>query len=210
MGLSPGDRFSHAVWDIGAGALAASLSEILDAPLVLARFSRLVYDLNRPPEAPSAFPPLTETIVVPGNESIRPEDRAARVDAIYHPFHSLLGDALDGFAVPPVLVTIHSFTPTWHGAPRETEIGLLHDADPTLARSMLEANDTNWRVELNEPYSAKDGVTHTLQRHGTGRELPNVMIEVRNDLLSSEESTRDIADALTRMLLTALPKVASA
>lgn len=210
LGLAPGDRFSHAVWDIGAGALAASLSEILDAPLVLARFSRLVYDLNRPPEAPDASTPRSETIEVPGNRALSAEDRAARAWDLYTPFHSLVTDTLDGFAAPPVLVTVHSFTPTWHGRARATEIGLLHDADPTLAVAMLEANDTDMRVELNEPYSAKDGVTHTLQRHGTKRGLHNVMIEVRNDLLGTDRVTRDIAEALARMLLKSLPKVTQA
>ncbi|NND18222.1 MAG: N-formylglutamate amidohydrolase, partial [Silicimonas sp.] len=49
LGLADEDRYSHAVWDPGAGDLARSLSERLDAPLVLGRVSRLVYDCNRPP-----------------------------------------------------------------------------------------------------------------------------------------------------------------
>ncbi len=204
LGLKREDRFRHAVWDIGAGALAARMSERLDAQLVIARFSRLVYDLNRAPDAPDALSDRTEVIDVPGNRNLAQPDRAARVRDLYDPFHGLVASALDGFRNPPALVTVHSFTPNWHGTERETEIGLLHDDDPTLARAMLEIADQTWRTELNQPYSAKDGVTHTLARHGTARGLQNVMIEVRNDLLAEEAGIDRIAEALCDMLRPAL------
>lgn len=200
LGLAAGDRFSHAAWDIGAEALARELSAMLDAPLVIARVSRLVYDLNRPPEAPDAIPSRVEVIDIPGNRDLSPADRTARAEAIYVPFHTRVSDLLDSFASPPALVTIHSFTPHWHGVPRPTEIGLLHDADPSLARAMLAAADPSFRTELNQPYSAADGVTHTLRRHANPRGLSNVMIEVRNDLLADETGTRRIAGVLAAML----------
>lgn len=204
LGLAPKDRFSHAVWDIGAGALASRMSERLDAALVIARFSRLAYDLNRPPEAPDSLVTQSEAIAIPGNAALPPEAKAARVRDLYAPFHALLGKTLDRFPAPPTLVTIHSFTPVWHGASRATEIGLLHDKDPTLAKAMLEAADNTWLTELNEPYSAKDGVTHTLNRHCTKRGLLNVMIEVRNDLLGSETAIDRMAVHLCAMLLKGL------
>lgn len=207
LGLRREDRFSHAVWDIGAGALATQLSERLDAPLVIARFSRLVYDLNRAPDAPDALTTRTETVDVPGNEGLGQEDLKARVRDLYDPFHGLLASTLDSFRAPPALVTVHSFTPTWHGTARETEIGLLHDDDPTLAEAMLRAADQTWRTELNQPYSAKDGVTHTLNRHGTERGIQNVMIEVRNDLLGTEDQIDRIAEALCDMLRSALEEL---
>ena len=75
LGLADADRYSHAVWDIGAEELARTLSRRLDAPLVLARVSRLVYDCNRPPEREDAMPARTETIDIPGNRDLTPAER---------------------------------------------------------------------------------------------------------------------------------------
>ena len=211
LGLAPEHRHSHAVWDIGAEALARDLSSRLDAPLVLATVSRLVYDLNRPPEAPDAMPCQSGEIPVPGNRDLSDTKKTARTTEVYEPFHATLSDVLDGFETPPVLVTIHSFAPVWHGTPRRTQLGLLHDADASLAEAMLSAADDTLVTHLNEPYSASDGVTHTLARHATERGLKNVMIEVRNDLLREGSDVARIAAYLTHLLNTALaPKAATA
>lgn len=210
LGLADGDRFSHAVWDIGAEALARVLSAQIDAPLVLARFSRLVYDCNRPPERPDAMPSRTETIDIPGNLNLGNLDRAQRTREIYDVFHATLAATINAFGAPPALVTIHSFTPAWFGQARSTELGLLHDDDPALARAMLAAADRSLRTEMNQPYSASDGVTHTLARHATTRGLLNVMIEVRNDLLHDDTGVSRIAAVLERMLALGLRNGADA
>jgi predicted N-formylglutamate amidohydrolase len=200
LGLSPWDLHAHAVWDPGAEKVSRALSARLDARAVLSRVSRLVYDCNRPPERSDATPDRVETIEIPGNRDLDPAHRAQRVAEIYDVFHAAVAATLDAFTTPPVLVTVHSFTPVWNGAPRATELGLLHDADATLARAMLGAADPAIRTELNKPYSASDGVTHTLARHGTARGLRNVMIEVRNDLLQTEAQVERMADVLAAML----------
>ncbi|NNL73213.1 MAG: N-formylglutamate amidohydrolase [Silicimonas sp.] len=210
LGLADEDRYSHAVWDPGAGDLARSLSERLDAPLVLGRVSRLVYDCNRPPERDDATPARTELIDIPGNRELSPQHRAARIREVYDAFHRILSETLDGYASPPALVTIHSFTPSWFGATRATEIGLLHDADDRMARAMLANSDNCYRKELNQPYSAVDGVTHLLNRHGTARGLDSVMIEVRNDLLADRQAVARVAASLHPMIAEALTNRADA
>lgn len=204
LGLLKSDRYSHAVWDIGAEKLALRLSELLDAPAVLGGVSRLVHDCNRPPERADAMPARVETINIPGNRDLSDAERQARVREVYDAFHRTLTDRLEGFAEPPALVTVHSFTPRWHSEPRTAEIGLLQDEDPALAQAMLRASEGAFRVELDVPYSAADGVTHMLARHGTRRGLQNVMIEVRNDLLTSENQMGEIAVELEGMLIAAL------
>jgi len=203
LGLAPEHRLSHAVWDIGAAALAQQLAARLNAPLVTAGHSRLVLDLNRPPDAPDAMPEMTEVIPVPGNRGLCETARAARIDALYQPFHDTVAAMLDAVAAP-VLITVHSFTPVWKGQARSAEIGLLHDADPGLAEAMLDRAAGGFDVKLNVPYSASDGVTHTLARHGTARGIPNVMIEVRNDLLADDTAIGRMADVLSAMLVPAL------
>lgn len=51
LGLATETLSSHIAWDPGALAVARFLSQKLDATLVFQRFSRLIYDCNRPPES---------------------------------------------------------------------------------------------------------------------------------------------------------------
>ncbi|WP_010137959.1 N-formylglutamate amidohydrolase [Oceanicola sp. S124] len=207
LGLAPEDRLSHAAWDPGALALSLALSERMGAPLVAARVSRLVYDCNRPPSSPGAMSAKSEVIEVPGNRNLSEADRAARVREVYQPFTETLGAVLDRHG--GALVTVHSFTPVFHGAPRATEVGLLHDSDDRLAVAMLE----NWpgpnQAELNAPYAASDGVTHTLHEQGVARGRLNVMIEVRNDLLAEPAQVAAMAEQLCAALSRSLAQLAT-
>ena len=210
LGVAPEQRLSHAAWDIGGRALAVALSQKLDAPLVMSRVSRLVYDCNRPPSATDAIPSKSEVIDVPGNLNLSASDRAARIADVYEPFKARLTTMLDTFETPPTLVTIHSFTPIWHGQPRDVQLGLLHDSDDRLAKAMLANAPDGIDSRLNAPYSVTDGVTHTLREHAIPRGLQNVMIEVRNDLISDAAGVETYATILAHMLTNALtPKVTS-
>ncbi|MFD0859600.1 N-formylglutamate amidohydrolase [Roseovarius aquimarinus] len=209
LGLTEEAALSHAAWDPGARDLSLHMLERLDATLVAGTISRLVYDCNRPPEAPSAMPTVSELIEVPGNVGLSEAQRAARVDAVYRPFCEAVTDqiaAREARAQPTAIVTVHSFTPVYYGTPRETEIGILHDSDTALADAMLKAGARGGRRALhrNRPYGPEDGVTHSLKLHGIAHGLPNVMIEVRNDLLRSPEDIAAIGDELCAMLRPAL------
>jgi predicted N-formylglutamate amidohydrolase len=209
LGLAPEDRFSHAVWDIGAADVAKVLADTLDASLVVSCMSRLVYDCNRAPSAAGAIPEKTESIEVPGNRGLDDANRLARMIEVYVPFRDLLAKTLSGFATPPALITIHSFSPTWLGKTRDVEIGLLHDSDDRLARRMLQAAPRGVDTRLNEPYGASDGVMHTLRAHALPRGLQNVMIEVRSDLISDPAGVARRAGHIADMLTTALAREAA-
>ncbi|MDJ1015775.1 MAG: N-formylglutamate amidohydrolase [Paracoccaceae bacterium] len=209
LGLFPKDRFSHAVWDIGARDLALGIATALDAKLVVSRVSRLVYDCNRPPDAPDAMPFQSERVAIPGNRNLTEDERAARTEAVYEPFRRLLSNTLDGYANRPTMLTLHSFAPVWHGAAREVQIGFVHDVDDSLAQDLLRHAPADLNVAINEPYSAADGVAHTLKEHATPRGLRNVMIEVRNDLISDAAGVVRIAEVLLAMLVPALAREAA-
>ncbi|MFB9151605.1 N-formylglutamate amidohydrolase [Roseovarius ramblicola] len=209
LGLSEDARQSHAAWDPGAEAVARRVAMALDAPMISGRISRLVHDCNRPPGAPGAMPERTEFIEVPGNVGLDATERAARVRQVYDPFTRALTNLLDRrrkaghrFA----LVTIHSFTPTWLGRPRDVEIGILHDDDSRLADAILArgADISERRIERNAPYGPADGVTHTLRLHGVAGGLPNVMIELRNDLIATPADQDGAARELLDLLCPAL------
>lgn len=211
LGLDDIAARSHAAWDIGALDVAIELMGALDAPLVQSRVSRLVYDCNRPPEREDAMPKVSEVFVVPGNQGLTDEQRAQRVRDVYQPFRSALAQTLDARPRPPVLITIHSFTPVYNGKTRSVELGILHDSDDRAARIMLDhAASCGLKVALNEPYSPVDGVTHTLREHGISRGLPNLMIEIRNDLVDTPAGVNRIVGKLAPVLAATIQTVTAA
>ncbi len=208
LGLEAQARQAHIAWDPGALALARALSRQMDAVLVHAPVSRLVYDLNRAPDHPGAMPAQSEIYAVPGNAAVTAAERAARTAAVYVPFHDDLHIEIArriALGLAPVLITIHSFTPIWHGVARAVEFGVIHDADDRLARHIVERSGSiGLHTELNAPYSAADGVTHTLRLQAGPYRLPNVMLEVRNDLLSTPLQSEAIAERLAPVLMAAV------
>lgn len=209
LGLTADQRRAHIAWDPGALGLARGLAQRLDAVLVHAPVSRLVYDLNRAPDMAGAMPVRSEIHDIPGNADLPPQERALRTAAVYAPFHhglhALLMDRL-ARGLAPVMVTVHSFTPVYFGTTRAVEFGVIHDADETLPRAILtEARSrTALRAEWNEPYSAKDDVTHTLRLQATPYGLPNAMLEIRNDLIATPQDEGRMADSLAPVLAAAL------
>jgi len=202
LGLNAAAATSHAAWDIGALDLASALSRMMDAPLVAARISRLVYDCNRPPKAPGAIPAQSEVFAIPGNTDLSDAQRAARVAEVYDPFRALVAQVLDQHPNQPVMITIHSFTPVYNGQTRDVELGILHDTDDRVAKALLARaqRDTPLKTEMNQPYSATDGVTHTLRMQAGARGLANVMIEVRNDLIDTPQGVARVAGYLGPIL----------
>ncbi|SER55319.1 N-formylglutamate amidohydrolase [Rhizobium sp. NFR03] len=214
LGLSAQALDSHIAWDPGALAVCRLLMGSLDATLIYQRFSRLVYDCNRPPDSPSAMPAVSEVFDIPGNAALSAAERLARTEAIYSPFRKCLSDLIKTRVAnrrPPVIVTMHSFTPVWHGQQREVEIGILHDRDSRLADALLAdtAEDETFVTRRNEPYGPQDGVTHTLIEHGIHHGLLNVMIEIRNDLIASKDGQRVLAGYIGDHLGKALMRLES-
>ncbi len=213
MGLAADGQVAHIAWDPGALGVARGLSRRLDATLVSAEISRLIYDLNRPPHVMAAMPAKSEIYDIPGNHQIDTRERLARTRAVYLPFHDCLRRLVaERLAVGriPQIATIHSFTPFYFGQQRHLDLGVIHDADPTLAIATLAAAhaESDLVSALNQPYDAADGVTHTLRLQATPYGLANVMIEIRNDLISNEESQEDMSEILAKILTRALGALA--
>ena len=205
LGLSGEALNSHIAWDPGALGVARGLSARLDATLVYQRFSRLIYDCNRPPESPAAMPEASEIYAIPGNKQIDAAQRAARTEALYVPFHQRIRDLLrsrTARGLASVIVTIHSFTPIYDGKRRDVELGILHDTDDRLASRMLALAGAAplYNTQRNQPYGPADGVTHTLKLHGLENGFRNVMIEVRNDLIVDDVGQGVMADYLAGLI----------
>jgi predicted N-formylglutamate amidohydrolase len=205
LGLPEDALSSHIAWDPGALAVSRLMSKSLDATLIHQRFSRLIYDCNRPPNSPAAMRDVSEVFRIPGNENLSEAEKSRRTAALYRPFQGRIGEEIAARRAAgraTVLVTVHSFTPVYFGRHRDVEIGFLHDTDSRLADRMLDASaDTKlYRIARNEPYGAADGVTHTLEVHALPARLLNVMIEIRNDLIADEIGQGVVADFLAGLL----------
>jgi predicted N-formylglutamate amidohydrolase len=205
LGLTAEQRQAHIAWDPGALALAKGLMRRLDAVLIHAPVSRLIYDCNRAPDMKGAMPTRSEVHDIPGNALISAEERLARTEAIYLPWtaalHGLIARRI-ALGQRPVVVAVHSFTPLYFGEPRAVEFGIIHDADPTFAAALHGAalSRTNLRAEVNQPYSAADDVTHTLRVQATPYGLPNAMLELRNDLIATDAACEAMAETLAPVI----------
>ncbi|HEY0106955.1 MAG TPA: DUF1244 domain-containing protein [Rhizomicrobium sp.] len=207
LGLAPELFATHIASDIGAAEVTRALAEHFGAPAVLARWSRLLVDLNRGEDDPTLVMKLSDGSLIPGNARIDEAETAHRIARFHAPYHAAVAQEVDRLGAP-VLVSIHSFTPVWKGAPRPWEIGILWDRDGRLARPLIRAcADAGFAVGDNEPYSG-ELENDTLYRHGTMRGLAHVLIEIRQDLIADAAAARAFAGRLAPILQRALAAIA--
>lgn len=190
LGLATPDLGRHIAWDIGAAELARRLSALLDAPLFLSGYSRLLIDCNRPPGAPTSIPATSEETPIPGNQALTAAEIARRQAAYFTPFRDRIAGFLDSRAAlgqPAVVIGIHSFTPIFLGHRRIWEAGILYGAAAELGARLLAGlrADPALTVGENEPYRILPDEDYTVPVHGDARGLPAALIEVRQDLLGT-------------------------
>ena len=200
LGLEPALLSTHIAYDIGSAAATRALARAYGAPAVLGCWSRLLIDLNRGPDDPTLVMKLSDGSIIPGNEAVDAAEVARRIARFHAPYHAAIAAQLDRIGPDAVLVSMHSFTPSWKGRPRRWEVGVLYDRDRRLARPLMtRLADAGFTVGDNEPYSgALEG--DTLWRHGTCRGLPHVLIEIRQDLIGTDEQAQGFALRLKPIL----------
>jgi predicted N-formylglutamate amidohydrolase len=204
LGLRSEDLNRHIAYDLGAAPVAERLAELLGAPVLLSRFSRLLIDPNRGLDDPTLIMQISDGLVVPGNAGLDEAAVAARVAGYYAPYHQAIERAIDaGIAAgkPPAVVSVHSFTQAWKGMPRPWSVGVLWDKDPRLALPLLEGFRAIPGIVIgdNAPYTGQlKG--DTLYRHGTRRGLAHALIEVRQDLILGPEGQAEWATRLAEVL----------
>ncbi len=202
LGLDQAELDRHIGWDIGAAMVTRALSALLDAPAYLSGYSRLVVDCNRPVGSPTAMPAVSDGTVVPANRSIAPEEAAARTDALFRPYHDAIAACLDraiGFGAVPILVAVHSFTPVFDGFVRPWEVGLLYEHDDRLVQPLKEALAAlrpGLTIGDNQPYAIVGPSDYSIPVHGQGRGLPHIEIELRQDLIGTQEGAEAWAENL--------------
>ena len=200
LGLPPEDMGRHIAFDIGAAGVTRALADLLNAPAILSDFSRLVIDPNRGEDDPTLLMRLYDGTIVPANRHADAAERERRLALLHRPYHAALGRLMERPGA--ILLAVHSFTPRLNGrAPRPWHVGILSAgdrrlADPLLARLRAEPDLC---IGDNEPYAGHlpgDSVDRHALRHGR----PNVLIELRNDLIATPEEQAAWAARLAPIL----------
>jgi predicted N-formylglutamate amidohydrolase len=205
LGLGPAELARHIAWDIGIGDVTRRLARRLDAPAVLAGYSRLVIDCNRRLGDPTSMPQESDGIAVPGNRGLGPAERARRAAALFAPYHEAVARVIEGrrrAGLVPAVVSMHSFTPVMKGFERPWHIGILWNRDPRLPVALMKrlAAEGDICVGDNEPYTGRDEHGHSIYVHGQNLGLPHVLIEVRQDLIDTHHGAAAWAERLGAIL----------
>jgi predicted N-formylglutamate amidohydrolase len=205
LGLDSAVFKLHIAFDIGAAEVTRRLSARLGATAVLAGYSRLVIDCNRQPGDPTAIPEISDNIPIPANTGLDESAKVARTEQFFWPYHHAVSNAIDHLwrlGTPPALLSVHSFTPSLNGQDREWDVGVLWNRDPRLADRFLfklAEHPGRLRVGDNEPYSGKE-IAYSLNLHGGAAGLPHCAVEIRQDLVDTDEGCGRWAGILADVL----------
>jgi len=205
LGLEAPALEQHIAWDIGTAEVVPRLARRLDAPAVLAGYSRLLIDPNRFPGDPTSIPPISDGVVVPGNRDVTPEEAERRARLFFRPYHEAVTAELERLRARhgvPALISVHSFTPEFQGFARPWHVGILSDhdrrvADPLLERLQAEAG---LHVGDNQPYSARNPPGYSVAVHAERPGYPHALIEIRQDLIETPGGAERWAERLARAL----------
>jgi len=189
LGVSARELQRHIAWDIGAAGVMSHLARRLDAFAIAQTYSRLAIDCNRPLDSPTSIPLRSERTDIPGNADLSAMQRQQRHDEIFAPYHARTLAELDArrdAGRPTILVTVHSFTPTYLDIARPWHVGILYHRDTRLAHALLRTirDDGKWIVGDNEPYAVNDTSDYAIPVYGERRGLPHVELEIRQDLIA--------------------------
>lgn len=201
LGIAAPDMARHIAYDVGAAGLTRALAQRLDAPAILSDFSRLVIDPNRGEDDPTLLMRIYDGTVIPANRHAGAAEREERLDRLYRPYHTAY-ERLAAKRPDGAICAIHSFTRQLRGRPRRPwAVGVLYShKDERLGPALIrECRDAGWITGDNEPYSGHlQG--DSIDRHALAHGRPNVLIEIRNDLIEDRAGQELWADRLAGVL----------
>lgn len=205
LGLEPEWLENHIAYDIGTRDLCLSLQKAFDARAIMAGFSRLLVDPNRPLDHETMIPQLSDNIFVPGNADLAEEERAKRIAKFHAPYHeAIAGEVarMQADGLKPIIVSIHSFTPIMNGQTRPWHAAVLWNHYDKLAHKVADALEARGDVVVgrNVPYSGKI-LNYTMDRHAEAHGIPYVTLEIRQDLIEDEAGVAEWTGTLSEILL---------
>ncbi len=209
LGLPDSALQQHIAYDIGTEALTRLLAQRFNCPAVLSGYSRLLIDCNRQPGDPTSIIPISDGVIIPGNQAISDQEAAFRLEAFFWPYHHAVTQTLAQLwrhGPAPAVISLHSFTPCFSGLNRPWHVGVLWNHDPRIAQPLLRwLHDRHPDLVIgdNEPYSGRE-IGFTVDRHAGAAGLPHVALEIRQDLIADPDGQAHwaviIGDALEAVL----------
>ncbi|RLB62506.1 MAG: N-formylglutamate amidohydrolase [Deltaproteobacteria bacterium] len=189
---------THWAYDLGAAELARELCAATGSAAVLARFSRLLIDANRPADDPTVCRDRADGRPVVLNQAITPADRTRR-QAYWAGYHEVVEQTVAASSASVVLA-LHSFTRQYEGQRRDDiELGVLFDDQQELGERLARAlGPLSSKVHLNRPYSGKHGMIYSADHHARAAGKRAVEIEVRQDLAVDGAFRQRLVGALSQ------------
>ncbi|EAQ78612.1 N-formylglutamate amidohydrolase [Blastopirellula marina] len=196
---------SHRGWDPGSLEMAGAFQRSTGAPLVTAKVSRLVVELNRSLGHASLFSEFTRDLSANQKQAILAQ--------YYTPYRIQVEKAIaESYDAERRVIhlSLHTFTPELNGEVRTAEIGLLYDprrpGEKSFCaawRARLLALRPDMRVRLNYPYLGKaDGLTTSLRKKYTVEQYVGVELEVNQRLVADTDLWRALIADLAQTFLT--------
>lgn len=201
LGIAAEDMARHIAYDVGAMGVARHLGQIMDATVVGTRFSRLVVDPNRGEDDPTVLMRLYDGTVIPANRAADAAEKQRRLDRLYWPYHNEVA-RLAARRPDTAICAVHSFTPQLRGrAVRPWQVAVLYARkDARLGPALIaRCRAQGWVTGDNQPYSGHLD-DDSIDRHALQPGRPNVLIEVRNDLIADAAGQAEWAARLAGVL----------
>lgn len=210
LGLEGDDLERHIAWDIGIKKVCQIINKELDIPTIYGGYSRLVCEINRDIKSGDdvLFPSESDGTIIPGNQNITDIEKQQRIDKVFKPYYeaaqNLIKEASDKHHPnKPIVFTMHSFTDMLktEGKKRPWEISISTYSSPEILVSV--ANSFTRRgviIGVNEPYDLKDYPGVSLDTNANQLGLPNILIEMRQDLISDDEGIEKWANIVKEVI----------
>ena len=203
LGLKDESFRQHIAYDIGARDVTRRLAARLDAPALLAGYSRLVIDVNRPPGHPQSIPAISDGVEIPGNRELSEADQQDRVAALFEPYHDAIHQTIAHLwrrGKPPALFSVHSFSPDFGDEDRPWDVGVLWNRDPRIAEPLIEKlSAQGLNVGDNLPYSGHQ-LAYTINLHGASAGLANCVVEINQDQVADPKGVETWAAILAGVM----------
>ncbi|MBK8978711.1 MAG: N-formylglutamate amidohydrolase [Planctomycetes bacterium] len=213
LGLDPRWLRGHHAWDPGAALAGRAIARAFGAPLHLARWSRLVADLNRSAHHRHVVARRLrpEGLPIPANVELDTRGRRARLERYWRPWRSAVERDLDaaverhGVALH---ISVHSFTPDLGNGdpPRVSDFGLLYWPSRRRERALADRLDARLRafgysVRRNWPYSGlEDGFCMRLRCERSERRYVGMELEMNQRTCVTPDGARRMARVLIQAL----------
>jgi len=148
---------------------------------------------------------ISDGTLVPGNRGLDANARAQRAEACYWPYHRAVTATIERLAargVEPAIISIHTCTPVMKGVERPWHIGVLSNVDRRMADLLIAELNRGSALCIgdNRPYSGLDPHGYSIETHALPAGRPNVLLEIRQDLVDTQHGAQHWATLVGRAL----------